>query len=175
MVAIPGPVEFVMGSPPTEVGREGGQMGATEAQHQIRIGRCFAVAANEVTVEQFLRFRKDHPYSRQFAATADCPVTPVRWYEAAAYCNWLSRQEGMPEDQWCYVPNVAGEYAEGMKMAPDYLAAPAIACRPRRNGSMPAGPAPRQVDTTARTTNSWGITPGIPGTRRTAACCRSAV
>jgi formylglycine-generating enzyme required for sulfatase activity len=26
----------------------------------------------------------------------------VTWYEAAAYCNWLSREEGIPEDQWCY-------------------------------------------------------------------------
>ena len=24
------------------------------------------------------------------------------WYEAAAYCNWLSKEEGIPEDQWCY-------------------------------------------------------------------------
>ena len=26
----------------------------------------------------------------------------VEWYEAAAYCNWLSKEEGIPEDQWCY-------------------------------------------------------------------------
>jgi formylglycine-generating enzyme required for sulfatase activity len=29
----------------------------------------------------------------------------VIWYEAAAYCNWLSKQEGIPEDQWCYETN----------------------------------------------------------------------
>ena len=28
------------------------------------------------------------------------------WYEAAAYCNWLSEQEGIPKDQWCYEPNL---------------------------------------------------------------------
>jgi formylglycine-generating enzyme required for sulfatase activity len=28
----------------------------------------------------------------------------VTWYDAAAYCNWLSEQEGIPEDQWCYEP-----------------------------------------------------------------------
>ena len=27
------------------------------------------------------------------------------WYKAAAYCNWLSQQEGVPEDQWCYETN----------------------------------------------------------------------
>ena len=26
----------------------------------------------------------------------------MTWYEAATYCNWLSQEEGIPEDQWCY-------------------------------------------------------------------------
>ena len=38
----------------------------------------------------------------------DRPQTAVTWYQAAAYCNWLSQQEGVPRDQWCYVPNAAG-------------------------------------------------------------------
>jgi formylglycine-generating enzyme required for sulfatase activity len=33
----------------------------------------------------------------------------------------LSKQEGIPEAQWCYLPKDNGEYAEGMKVAPDYL------------------------------------------------------
>ena len=45
----------------------------------------------------------------------------MSWYEAAAYCNWLSKQEGIPEEQWCYLPNDKGEYASGMKIAPDCL------------------------------------------------------
>ena len=45
----------------------------------------------------------------------------VSWYDAAAYCNWLSEQEGIPKEQWCYEPNKDGKYAEGMKMAPNYL------------------------------------------------------
>jgi formylglycine-generating enzyme required for sulfatase activity len=40
----------------------------------------------------------------------------VSWYDAAAYCNWLSDQEKIPEDQWCYERNAQGEYAEGMKV-----------------------------------------------------------
>jgi formylglycine-generating enzyme required for sulfatase activity len=27
---------------------------------------------------------------------------------AAAYCNWLSEREGIPQDQWCYETNVQG-------------------------------------------------------------------
>jgi len=154
MVVLPGPVEFLMGSPPTEADRQGGPEGKVEQQHKKRIGRSFAIAAREVTVEQFLRFRKDHQYEKQYAPTPDCPVNIVTWYDAAAYCNWLSKKEGIPENQWCYVPkNEAAliiargtglasssqncllvvwiaeralsldkdKYAEGMKLAPDYL------------------------------------------------------
>jgi formylglycine-generating enzyme required for sulfatase activity len=121
LVTVPGPVEFLMGSPRAESGREGGPEGRTEAQHRTRIGRSFAIAAKEVTVEQFLRFRASHQYRKSYAPTPDCPINDVAWYEAAAYCNWLSQQEGIPEDQWCYVPNARGEYAEGMRMRPNYL------------------------------------------------------
>jgi formylglycine-generating enzyme required for sulfatase activity len=27
------------------------------------------------------------------------------WHEVAAYCNWLSDQEGISKDQWCYQPD----------------------------------------------------------------------
>ena len=53
MVVIPGPVEFVMGSPPTEAGRHD-----YEIQHKKRIGRTFALAAKPVTVEQFRHFEQ---------------------------------------------------------------------------------------------------------------------
>jgi eukaryotic-like serine/threonine-protein kinase len=43
------------------------------------------------------------------------------WYIAAEYCNWLSEQEGLPKDQWCYHPNEAGAYAEGMTIPADVL------------------------------------------------------
>src|SRR5262249_48625312 len=63
MVVIPGPVEFLMGSPPTEYDRR-----SDETQHQQRIGRTFAIAATSVTKEQFLRFQPNfsHNEMRRF-------------------------------------------------------------------------------------------------------------
>ncbi len=116
LVVVPGPVEFWMGSPPTETDRRD-----NEAKHWQRIGRSFAIASKEVTVEQFLHFRKDHAIDGKAAPSSDCPVNMVTWYDAAAYCNWLSEQEGMPQEQWCYEPNKDGMYAEGMKLAANYL------------------------------------------------------
>jgi formylglycine-generating enzyme required for sulfatase activity len=43
----------------------------------------------------------------------------ITWYDAAAFCNWLSEQEGIPRTQWCYDPDQP--FAEGMTLLPDYL------------------------------------------------------
>jgi len=94
MVVIPGPVEFLMGSPTTEVGRQD-----YEAQHKKRIGRTFALAAKSVTVEQYRKFDKGYQLPAVYTRTADLPVVGTSWHQAAVYCNWLSKEEGLDE---CY-------------------------------------------------------------------------
>jgi formylglycine-generating enzyme required for sulfatase activity len=113
MVVIPGPVEFMMGSPTTETGRY-----PEELLHRRRIGQTFALAAKPVTVAQFLRFQRDHHYRNQSAPTQDCPVIWVDWYSAAAYCNWLSEQDGIPKEQWCYETN---QQSDVTKLKEQYL------------------------------------------------------
>ncbi len=96
MVVIPGPVQFLMGSPSTEEGRM-----PAETQHQRRIGRTFALAAKSVTVAQYRRLATGYS-AAEIVPDGELPVVGIGWYSAAAYCNWLSEREGIPEDQWCY-------------------------------------------------------------------------
>ena len=106
MVVIPGPVEFMMG--------EG------DERQRRQIDRSFAIASKEVTVEQYRRFRQEQEPNKEYAPTDECPMNNVSWYDAAAYCNWLSEQEGIPKEQWCYIPNHEGKYEDGLKIAGDY-------------------------------------------------------
>ena len=120
-VVIEGPVEFMMGSPHSEPDRSD-----SENLHRKRINRRFAVATKEVTVEQYQRFLKENPKIARleidrYSPEPTGPMNRTTWYEAAAYCNWLSQQEGLAT---CYEPNDEGEYAKGMKIVPDALEQP---------------------------------------------------
>jgi formylglycine-generating enzyme required for sulfatase activity len=120
LVLIPDPPEFLMGSPRTEAERESGAEGRVEMQHRRHIGRNFAIASKEVTVEQFLTFRKNHEWNKTISPPGH-PINVVTWYQAAEYCNWLSKQEGIPEDQWSYEANKDGVFGPGMHMKPGWL------------------------------------------------------
>jgi len=116
-----GPVEFLMGSPEDEPGRY-----RDEIRHRVRIERTFAIATREVTRGQYARFLEQSPASNRVDQTdsvgrpsppSRCPVVNTDWYDAARYCNWLSRQEGIPQCQWCYPP----EIKDGMSLPLDCL------------------------------------------------------
>jgi eukaryotic-like serine/threonine-protein kinase len=96
MVVIPGPVEFVIGSPPTEAGSS-----EYTRQHRKRIERTFALAAKSVTLDQYRKFEKDYRLLA-YTESGDMPVVNIDWYQAARYCNWLSEREAIAKDQWCY-------------------------------------------------------------------------
>jgi len=112
---------FRMGAPKSEPDRD-----LQDQLHQRRINRRFAISTKEVTKVQFRQFQRANPNVRrmdteQYSRTDDSPQISANWYDAAAYCNWLSAQEGIAQDQWCYLPNADGAYSDGMKPAADYL------------------------------------------------------
>jgi formylglycine-generating enzyme required for sulfatase activity len=116
LVVVPSPLEFSMASLENQ-----GQRVTKERLQTERIGYSFAIASHQVTVEQFLRFRPTFKYMESVAPSVTCPVNQVTWYEAAEYCNWLSEKDGLPESEWCYLPNGRQQYAEGMSIRKDYL------------------------------------------------------
>jgi formylglycine-generating enzyme required for sulfatase activity len=126
MVVIPGPMQFVMGSPSTEEGRQ-----PFESQHKRRIGRTFALATKSVTVQEFRRFLKANQLEAWFEAGGQAalemkkyspdengPIILVNWYKAALYCNWLNKQEEIPEKEWCYTTDKQGNVTA---LKPKYL------------------------------------------------------
>jgi hypothetical protein len=80
------------------------------------VGHSYAIAATEVTVEQFQAFRKGHKPDAKTAPTPLCPVNMVSWYDAAEYCNWLSERDGIDKNQWCFVRDKDGK----LDFAPGY-------------------------------------------------------
>ncbi|OHB76869.1 MAG: hypothetical protein A2W31_13595 [Planctomycetes bacterium RBG_16_64_10] len=121
MVVVPGPAQFLMGA------ADGGRLAeAGPPPHYERIRRSFSIASTETTIGQFSRFLDDNPRVRRrpnhpTGSSSQMPQTPVTWYEAAAYCNWLSKSENLPPEEWCYLPNESGQYAAGMTRAANYL------------------------------------------------------
>lgn len=135
LAVIRGPVEFQMGSPETEAGRNPAPDSPDETQHTARIPRSFAIATHEVTVAQFRRFLDAHPQVRhayandparmdqvmsQFSPEPNGPQIAVTWYEAAMFCNWLSEREGIPQSEWVYPPKM-DDIRSGMRMPENYL------------------------------------------------------
>jgi formylglycine-generating enzyme required for sulfatase activity len=122
MVRIDGPVTFLMGALPGQPGWD-----EAEKQHHATIDHSYDIGMTEVTVGQFRRFLRERAARENTALVAekpgvlaDAPVAGVSWYDAAAYCNWLSEKEGLPPDQWCYEKAAGGKFAEGMKIAAGY-------------------------------------------------------
>jgi formylglycine-generating enzyme required for sulfatase activity/tetratricopeptide (TPR) repeat protein len=127
---ITGPVEFRMGAPADEPERAGGDN--DQPPRRMTIPRSYAIAATEVTISQFQKFLKsssislprynlDAGFLVKYSPALDGPWVAPDWYAAAHYCNWLSEQDGLAREEWCYVPAKEGGYAEGMTIPGDVL------------------------------------------------------
>lgn len=97
------PGAFLMGS------AEGGDFDERPV-HRVRISQPFYLGVTEVTNAQYERFDASHRALRGklgFSKADDEAVVFVNWNEAAAFCRWLSEQEGLPyrlptEGEWEY-------------------------------------------------------------------------
>lgn len=66
--------------------------------HQVRITRAFELGKYEVTFDEYDRLCADTHRTRADdggRGRGRLPVINVNWYDAAAYCNWLSEQHGL--------------------------------------------------------------------------------
>ncbi|HUT30555.1 MAG TPA: SUMF1/EgtB/PvdO family nonheme iron enzyme [Sedimentisphaerales bacterium] len=77
--------------------------------HTVTISRPFHIGKCEVTNLQYELFRPDHRKLRRGGDSGrdDEAVVNVNWYDAQAFCRWLSDKEGLPyrlptEAEWEY-------------------------------------------------------------------------
>jgi len=71
--------------------------------HDVSISRPFSISQTEVTIEQFQQFKPGFTGSM----SAGDYAVGISWYEAVAFCEWLSQKEGKPyrlptEAEWEY-------------------------------------------------------------------------
>jgi formylglycine-generating enzyme required for sulfatase activity len=89
-----GPASFTMGSPRRESGRR-----ANESQRSVELRRRFYLGMREVTNGEYKQFKPQHRSGFVGQNTLELerqPAVNMSWEDAAAYCNWLSQQEGLP-------------------------------------------------------------------------------
>ncbi len=86
--------EFDMGSSRRDPGRR-----ANEVLHPVRLERLFYLQTTEVTNAQFRQFQESHNSGQEKGNSLNRehqPAVQVSWQQAAAFCNWLSKREGLP-------------------------------------------------------------------------------
>ena len=86
--------KFMLGAPRRQPGRR-----ANEAERSVALQRPFYLATHETTNAQYRRWKDQHSSAAIRGQTLDMndqPVAKVSWQDAALFCNWLSRNEGLP-------------------------------------------------------------------------------
>jgi len=87
--------EFALGSNRREPGRA-----ANEILRPVALSRLFYLSTTEVTNAQYRLFEASHNSGQVKGNSLNRdkqPVVKVSWQQAALFCNWLSREEGLPE------------------------------------------------------------------------------
>ena len=88
------PGTITMGASRREAGRR-----PNESIREVTLEQPFYFSLYEVTNGEYKKFKADHSsgtFQSQPLGLDLQPVTQVNWNDAALYCNWLSKQEGLP-------------------------------------------------------------------------------
>jgi formylglycine-generating enzyme required for sulfatase activity len=126
--------------------------------HTVKITKPLYMGIVEVTNYQYELFRPEHKTVRGkegFSKEDDEAVTFVNWFDAVAFCQWLSDQEGLPyrlptEAEWEYAcrAGTTTNYHTGPVLPDSFLQEP----RPKGGGiaalSLKMGQTPP---------NAWGL------------------
>ena len=83
---------FTMGSPSSEPGRNSNE----GPQHKVTLTRGFYLWKYEVTQGEFQALMGRSP-SHFNSCGSSCAVEQVSWHESLAFCNALSKKNGLPE------------------------------------------------------------------------------
>ena len=86
--------EFTLGAPRRDAGR-----GSNEVERRVKLTRAFYLSTTEVSNEQFRQFTRDHDSGQAGGKSLNRerqPAVQLSWQQAASFCNWLSRREGLP-------------------------------------------------------------------------------
>jgi formylglycine-generating enzyme required for sulfatase activity len=108
--------EFVVGSPDDEPWRD-----VNETRRVESIDYTLAVSAHEITIDQFLAFRPDHNYDRAVMPSPGSPAGSVSWFDAIAYCRWLSEQTWADVEAGQIPYPTPDQIRPGMSFDDDYL------------------------------------------------------
>ena len=83
-----------MGASRREPGRR-----SNEVLHPVALRRMFYLSTTEVTNAQFRLYQADHKSGQVDGNSLNRehqPAVQVSWQQAASFCNWLSKREGLP-------------------------------------------------------------------------------
>ena len=103
------PATFKMGAPSSEKCYPQPASSVNEYQHTVTLTRSFEIYNTEVTQAEFVAEMGYTPSWYNAACGGTCPAEEIAWYEAAAYCNALSKKKSLTA---CYTCTGSGATIE---------------------------------------------------------------